>query len=173
MKLTQEKLDHLGQLTGLGADVCREALQRVNGDELEALEWLEQRGSIADAGLGRYSTAENKAQPGVVLTPMRSARRARRVSDTPLSLGEKLWLFFVGNRLVAWHRKDQSRRMECPLGALLTLLLIAWYVVAGVLLLGLVLGWRYRMEGPQLGADRLRALLGESVNRMRRKKGRR
>ena len=169
MKLTEEKREHLRQLTGLNPDVTREALEHSNGDELEALEWLEQTGRIPDSGLGYYSTAAEKAQPGVVLTPVRSSRTLPRFSDMPLTWGEKLWLFFVGNRLVAWHRKDQSRRMECPLGALLTLLLIAWYVVVGVLLLGFVLGWRCRMEGPQLGADRLKELLGKTINRLRRK----
>lgn len=169
VKLTEEKLGHLQQLTGLNPDVTRELLEQCKGDELEALEWLEQRGSIPDSGLGYYSTAEEKAQPGVVLTPMRSRKVVPQFSDMPLTLGERIWLFFVGNRLVARHRRDESRRIECPLGALVTLLIIAWYVVVGVLLLGLVLGWRYRMEGPQLGADRMKELLGKTINRLRRK----
>jgi hypothetical protein len=169
MNLTEGKLTHLQQLTGLERTAAREALERCGGDELEALELLERRGSIADSGLGYYSTALDKAQPGVVLSPMRSVRRTRRVSETSLTLGEKIWMFFVVNRLVARNRRDRKNRIECPLGALLTLLIIAWYVVAGVLLLGLLLGWRYRMEGPQLGQDRIRELVGETVNRLRRK----
>lgn len=172
MRMTEEKLQHLQEITGLRAGQAREALEQTQGDELEALEWLEQRGRIASAGLGYYSTAEKETQEAERLLPVMRRRSSRRVSDTPLSWGEKIWMFLVGNRLAAWNTKNQNQRFECPLGALLTLLVIAWYVVAAVLVLGWVLGWRYRMEGPQLGPEALRALLRrvfQLLHRLRRK----
>ena len=82
-----------------------------------------------------------------------------------------MWLFLVGNRLVAHKVEDPARRIECPLGALLALLVIAWYAVAAVLALGFALGWRYRLEGPQLGEKHLREQFARLWNWLRRRGG--
>lgn len=169
MNLTEEKLRHLQDITGLDAERSREALAWAQGDELEALAWLEQKGSIASAGLGFYSTAEEKTRETNGLAPVFRRREIQRVSDTPLGWGERIWLFLVGNRLVAVQRRNRNRRIECPLGVLLALLVIAWYAVIGVLVVGLVLGWRYRLEGPQLGKERVNAVLRQVQDWLRQK----
>ncbi len=172
MRLTEEKVEHLCSLTGLDEEHIREALEENRGDELETLAWLERRGSVADAGLGFYSTAEQSGTGTGPLVPVQGRRALQRVSvsEPPLDWGERIWLFLVGNRLVATKRDDTRRRIECPLGALLALLVIAWYVVVVVLLAGLVLGWRYRLAGPQLGADKLRSLVVQGMNWLKKRK---
>ena len=171
MKLTEEKLRHLQEFTHLSEAAAREALEWANGDELEALEWLEQEGRIPAGSLRFYSTAEEGRQQIGTLVAVPGRRRAQKVSDTPMTWGERVWLFLVGNRLVAHKVEDPARRMECPLGALLALLVIAWYAVAAVLLMGFALGWRYRLEGPQLGEEHLRELLVRLWNWLSRREG--
>jgi hypothetical protein len=171
VKLTEEKLRHLQQFTHLSEAAAREALEWANGDELEALEWLEQEGRIPAGSLGFYSTAEEGRQQKGTIVTVPGRRRAQKVSDTPLTWGERVWLFLVGNRLVAHKVEDPARRIECPLGALLALLVIAWYAVAAVLALGFALGWRYRLEGPQLGEEHLRELLARFLSWLSRREG--
>ena len=171
MKLTEEKLRHLQELTHLSEDVARDALEGTGGDELEALERLEQKGRIPAGSVGFYSTAEEGRKQTGTLSPLPGRRRAQKVSDTPMTWGERVWLFLVGNRLVAHKVEDRTRRIECPLGALLALLVIAWYAVAAVLALGFALGWRYRLEGPQLGEEHLREQFARLWNWLRRRGG--
>ncbi len=169
MRLSEEKVEHLRALTGLDADRVRDALEVNQGDELETLLWMEQQGILNSAGLGFYSTAEKSAEGAGAMLPAQGRQVVKHVSEPPLDWGERIWLFLVGNRLIATKWNDSRRRIECPLGALLALLAIAWYVVAAVLLLGLLLGWRYRLAGPQLGADNLRALLVQGMNWLKRR----
>lgn len=170
MRVSEEKVEHLCALTGLDEGLVRDALEGNQGDELETLVWLEQQGILISAELGFYSTAQESTEGAGAMLPAQSRQLVKHASEPPLDWGERIWLFLVGNRLIATKWNDSRRRIECPLGALLALLAIAWYVVAAVLLLGLLLGWRYRLAGPQLGADNLRALLVQGMNWLKRRK---
>lgn len=174
MKVTEEKCARLCALTGLGADQILGALEHTQGDELRALLHLKELGLIADSGVKTYSTAEHSAASAHASKLLVRAGERGLQSVKSLRWWERVWLFLVGNRLVAERR--ENRRIECPLGALLALLVIAWHVVAAVLVLGWVLGWRYRFEGPDLGEERLKKLLyewGIPLGRSRKERGRR
>jgi hypothetical protein len=166
MKLTEEKIIHLQGLTGLNGDKARKILEQCGGDELEALLLLEKKGVIAQSSVGRYTTAESATEKRHFITPSSTRHRRERVSDEPLGWGEHIWMLLVGNRLVARHKEDASRRIECPLGALAALLVIAWHVVVVVLVLGLLTGWRYQLVGPQLAplAKKIMKILRDEEN---------
>jgi hypothetical protein len=67
------------------------------------------------------------------------------------SAAEWFWSCLVNNRLEAYKKYDPTRQIQCPIGALLALVIIAWYVVAVILIVGIFMGWRYRLAGPELG----------------------
>lgn len=154
MNWTDDTLQKLINLTGVSREDAQAALEAADGDPLEALLWLERTGKCAHTGVGRYSTAagETQDQP----EPEEAADDGGEPTlDAPSIEGWKDTLFhlfhlLVDNRLEAWHRDDPERVIQCPLAAALVLLLLNWWVVAGVLLLGLALHWRYRLVGPQM-----------------------
>lgn len=150
MKLTEEKITRLQALAGVTEAQAREALNASDGDLLEGLLWLERTGMIASSGVGSYSTAGGTASE--------PAAEPRKVNDSQEEKDNSftgkvkwVWQWLVNNRLEAYKKYDPSRQIQCPIGALIGLVCIAWYVVLGILIVGICLGWRYRLAGPQLG----------------------
>lgn len=164
MKLTEEKRHRLQSLTGVTQKQAEEALHAANGDLLEALLWLEDAGFITSAGVGRYSTAgaPQSHQEGLPANqPNSSSLIPEDRPDSFTGWLKWLWMFLISNRLEAYQKYDPSRQIQCPLGVLIALVIIAWYAVAGVLILGICLGWRYRLGGPQLGGRKLNSIVSQ------------
>lgn len=163
MKQTEEKLNRLQSLTGVTLHQAEAALHAAKGDLLEALIWLEDAGFITSAGVGRYSTAGAPQPPQEELSSAQAPsllmpeKRPESVKDWL----KWLWMFLISNRLEAYKKYDPSRQIQCPMGVLIALVIIAWYAVAGVLILGICLGWRYRLAGPQLGGRKLNAIISQ------------
>ncbi|MCD7829108.1 MAG: hypothetical protein LUG58_01590 [Clostridiales bacterium] len=149
MRITAEKLERLQALTGLPQEQARKALEAADGDLLESLLLLERAGLIADAEVGRWSTggAETRLAP----RPARNADPQPGPQEKPEDLLRRCWHWLVYNRLEIYKKYDPSRQIRCPIGVLLGLLAVAWYVAAAALLIALCTGWRFRLAGPQLG----------------------
>ena len=163
MKLTEEKKQRMQSLTGVTPGQAEQALNTAQGDELEALLWLEHNGIIESAGVGYYSTV-GAVTKGTNTTPAVQLAETQRQESSPATLMERLrwfWRLLVGNRLEAYRKYDPTRKIECPLGALIALVLIAWYVVVVVLMIGICLGWRYRFAEPQLGGQRINRVVNQ------------
>lgn len=148
MEITTEKIERLCRLTGVFYFQAEDALREADGVLLDALALLEQQGLIESDGVGRYSTAG-------ALQESEPPRRRREPEPLPRPRNLREWLRWgwgclLNNRLEASRRDDPARQIQCPIGVLLVLLIIAWYAVVGVLALGMLLGWRYRLAGPQL-----------------------
>lgn len=158
MKQTAEKLQKLQNLAGVTEMQAREALNASNGDLLEGLLWLERMGIISDSGVGSYSTGG--AVP--MVTPVKEPEEAppEPKSKGILAKVKWCWRWLVNNRLEAYKKYNPSRQIQCPIGALIGLLCVAWYVVVLILIGGICLGWRYRLAGPQLGRKKINNVVG-------------
>jgi hypothetical protein len=148
MKQTEEKCARLRELTGVTEEQAREALNANQEDLLDSLLWLEKQGIIEHSGVGCWSTA------GSTQTEQRTEMVTTPPSQPPKTFTgwwKWLWSCLVNNRLEAYKKYDPTRQIQCPIGALLALVIIAWYVVAVILVVGIFMGWRYRLAGPELG----------------------
>lgn len=152
MKLNAEKIARLQELAGVTEIQAQEALNAANGDLLEALLWLERMGIIESAGVGSYSTV-GTPPPEPVEEALVTVKEPKNKSV--LSMIQWVWQWLVNNRLEAYKKYDPTRQIQCPIGALIGLLCIAWYVVVACLIAGVCLGWRYRLAGPQLGKRKI------------------
>ena len=163
MKLTEEKIRQIQELTGVTPEQAEQALSAANGDGLEALLWLQQSHIIENAGVGYYSTAVTPTYgTGTHLPVQREPEEHRdELPSTFTGWVQWIWRFLVSNRLEAYRKYDETRKIECPLGALIALLIIAWYVVVGVLMVGIFLGWRYRFAGPQMGGQKINRVVNQ------------
>lgn len=154
MNITEVQLQKLMDLTHVSREDAYAALLATEGDLLDALLWLEREGKCIHTGVGRYSTASG-VDHGEPVQEEHASEGGTSPLEAPEIEGWKDTLFhlfhlLVDNRLEAWNRNDPDRVIECPLAAALVLLLLNWWVVAGVLLVGMVLNWRYRLVGPQM-----------------------
>jgi hypothetical protein len=133
MKITEEQIQKLMAYTHATAEQAAAALKKADGDLLNALHLL----------LGEQTKEERPHSAGD--DPPAPTFVGRLVEFLRF-----LWRFLVENRLEA-YRPGTERKIECPLAALLALLVIAWYAVIFFVVLGLAFGWKFRFCGTDLG----------------------
>lgn len=171
MTIATEQVKRLCAASGVDEIAALSALERQDGDLLEALLELERQGSaVPPAGGGFYSTRQAEPEAGGPLVPgggpAGSAGPGRRGFVLVLTWGD-LWkglkdLFHKGrvNRMEVWRKGEQVTAM--PLLVLLLLLACFPQIMIPLLLIGWVLGFRYRLAGPDLPAG---GLLGSASRR--------
>lgn len=79
-----------------------------------------------------------------------------------LRFGQKCKRWLIDNRLEAYHSKS-GREFQVPVGVALVLLIMAFWMVPVLLILGFVLGWRYRLAGPDLDREDVNQVM-ENIN---------
>ena len=166
MDVTQELVQQLMKHAAVSEADARAALTATGGDLLDALVWLEQHGKIDLSGVG-----SSHSRPDAPPPPEYSYSEPPR-SPVPVQKQEsalqKIWRFLTENRLEC--RKGE-RRFEMPLAVLIALLFFAWYAVLLLALIALVLGWRCRFAGPQLGRKDVNDVMDQldsAADRLRR-----
>ena len=70
--------------------------------------------------------------------------------------------FLLDNRLEAYHRQS-GRDFQVPIGVCIILLVIAFWMVPAILIVGFFLGWRYRLAGPDLDREEVNKAM-EKIN---------
>lgn len=150
MDITLEQVEKLRARSDLGYEEARALLEQCNGSVLDALIELERRGRARppQGGEGAWSSkgpSKEEARPG------------RKVVTVTGSTWENFWkdlCCLVGRgwellRHCNAYRLQIDRRDRpltyMPLWVLLVLLVVAFYVTAPLLALGLLLGCRYRI----------------------------
>ena len=171
MTVTTEQIRRLCAASGVDEIAALSVLERQDGDLLEALLELERQGSaVPPAGGGFYSTRQASPQAGGALAagagPAGNAGGGDRSAGTDLTW-DVLWKGFRDllhrgrvNRMEVWRRGRQVTAM--PLLVLALLLACFPQIMVPLLLIGWVLGFRYRFTGPDLPAG---GLLGSARRR--------
>lgn len=165
MTVTPEQVRKLSEAAGVDEIAALSALERHDGDLLEAMLELERQGRVPPPeGGGFYSTRGQDAPPpggdsgNASGAPGAPARQGRNWYRWTASSGDELW---VG--LKDLFRRSMVNRMEIrrkgrmvagvPLLVLLLLLVCFFWVMAMVLGFGLLLGFRYHFAGPDLDRE--------------------
>ena len=141
-EITLEQVAKLKEYADVSFYDAKLALEQADGDLLEALLWLEKMGKITDAGAGAYTT---RPEQGTTDQSDPVPEEKEEENDW----GGRIKSFLVDNRLEAYHR-ESGREFQVPVGVCIVLLVIAFWMVPALLILGYCLGWRYRMAGPDL-----------------------
>lgn len=183
MEITLELVERLREKADVSYEEAKAALEEAGGSLLDALILLERRGRIP-AGAPRgavYSTRSGGAQGepegeapqdvppaggdrgrfyGLALTV---GGRKEKAGPSGRAEGEKTeggpWAFLqnllrasLENRLEVWQ--GESLMTGVPLLILALLLVLAFWITLPLLLVGLMLGCRYRLSGPDFDKDR-------------------
>lgn len=156
-EITLEQVTKLKEYADVSFADAKAALEASNGSLLDALLWLERNGKIPTAETAAYSTKEEAAEDKAA------------GSDGQTGEGEETmnWLnrakrFLLDNRLEAYHRQS-GRDFQVPIGVCIILLVIAFWMVPAILIVGFFLGWRYRLAGPDLDREEVNKAM-EKIN---------
>ena len=156
--ITLEQVEKLCERANVTYDEAKAALEATNGDLLEALINLERQGKAkAPKGGGQYVSAE-------VVEPQQDGRRhSNGASDKKTyktydgtSFGELVGRFIrfcgriinkgnINNFVVT---KAGEAVIKLPITAMVLLLILAFWVVIPLLIIGLFFGYRYFFNGP-------------------------
>ena len=172
MEITVEMVERLREKAPVSYAQAKEALEYSEGNLLDALIYLEEKGAIPQAEGTRWSGREGEGVPAhggrtggpgdtgagkekkhrsplgvVVVWPKGEKRRGRSLRE----LLSRLYRVLVDNELEVWRRDEPVTSL--PLLILLILFVFAFYVTIPLLLIGLFFGFRYRFSGPELERD--------------------
>ena len=152
MDVTLELVEQLRKRADVSYEEARAVLEETGGDLLEALILLEQRGKVRPDGgqSARYSTRPGSEQAA----PPPNQGPAR---PEPSSGGSG-WEAFVGfvrrcvtNRFEVWRWGEPI--VSIHLLIFILLVLLAFWISLPLLIVGLIMGCRYRFAGPDLDGN--------------------
>ena len=138
MNITIEQVEKVRMCTGVTYEQARSALEQTGGNVLDAVILLERQGH-REGDNGSYSTRPEEPEQRTSYEWKRPTGRQVReavssVASNCLSVSLEVW---------------KDRRMTCrvPILAAVLLVIIVPYVMVGLLLLGLCLGYRVHVVG--------------------------
>lgn len=159
--VTMEQVEKLREKTGVSYEEAKKVLTETEGDLLEAVILLEREGKVkTPSGGGTYHSKEKAAGQGSEGSqhPDSKKKAKSQQKEDSLSFGELVGSFFnwLGK---AFHKgntnnfeviKDGKNVMRVPLTVLVLLLIFAFWIVIPLLVIGLIVGFRYGFAGPDL-----------------------
>ncbi len=160
-----ELVEKLVKSTGVGYEDAKAALEASNWDLLEAAVWLE-KNNKAEARSARYGSTSEE-QPAAE-TPQESGTRGS-ASGNPNSFAASVNTFFgkVKNILLDNNfvlcRKNGEVIVELPVWIII-LVIIIWWPILLVILAALVIGFRFKLNGPDLGSKTVNRVINAAEN---------
>lgn len=151
-----ELVEKLKNSTGVSFEVAKAALEATNYNLLDAAVYLEKQGKV-QLGSGSYSAGENQQPAGEHQPPQQDpasfselvCRGLRFIVDgfaKLLSIGNK-------NSLVIHHENDKP--IAIPITLFVIVLLLGFWIVLPLMLVGMFCGFHYCFSGPNFGKQQV------------------
>lgn len=160
-----EKVEKLKEKTGISYEEAKAVLQETGGDLLDAFILLEQRGTIPPAEQAAKASTSSYTQDNWNTEETYEAynKQSKQQTDDSVSFGELVGRFFSwvgkmiqrGNQNSLHVTRSGEDFISVPVTLLVIFLLLAFWVVFPLLIIGLFCGFRYQFSGPDLGTDRV------------------
>lgn len=144
-----EKVEKLREKANVSYEEAKEALEKSNGDILDAMILLEKEGKTKKAGAERYSTKYEKELERFRNCEEKQERR-ERAKEECRSFGEKLksLLKKSAENFLVIDRKGE-RILKLPIFAVILILIFAWYAAIIAILVSVFMGCKYSFEGEE------------------------
>lgn len=157
--VTLEQVEKLREKANITYEEAKAALEKTNGDILEAIINLEKEQRIPAPEGGGYYRSKGPEEELKESRERKSEEETR--PDESISFAELArrfvgWCRRVigrGNRNSFEVRKDGTRIMTVPVTVLVVLLICGFWITFPLIIIGLFLGYRYRFAGPDLGKE--------------------
>lgn len=160
MAITLEQVEKLREKTGASYEACKDALERADGDMLDAVIYLEKLGSGKSATYTTQpveSTAE--AVKRALAQPTGQQKGKGKQKDPEWrdwardvgEMGVNLLRHSTVNQLEVW--RHDKMMTSVPVLILALLIILAFWITIPLIIVGLFVGCRYRFVGPDLGKE--------------------
>ena len=139
-----EKVDKLRERANVTYEEAKDALDRANGDILDAMILLEREGKTRNEGNGFFSTNGSTDS----CTEDEKQARKERIKENGRTFGEKVKELFrksTVNYLVVEHKGETL--IKLPILAFVLILLFAWYAAIIAVVVSLFCNCRYSFVG--------------------------
>lgn len=158
-------VEKLVEKTGLSYTEAKSALERADWDILEAMINLETQGKIRPGQTAEYTT-QGRAQEESSYTQKEKAKKEtydESYKKNTRSFGEWIRLLFdKGNSNSLELYKNGKRMLSMPITAFLIFLLVGFWVVIPLMIVGLFFDFKYRFAGPDLGKENINEAMGKA-----------
>ncbi len=169
-----ELVEKLVKTAGVSYEDAKTALESSGWDLLDAVVWLEKNGKIevktnhftTDPEQQQSQAAEEQHQQQTGNETYRgysSARRDPRTNGILHNILGKIRGILMDNELVICKQSGEIF-LELPIWLSVLLLIVAFWPTIGVLVLVFILGFRFRLHGPDLGGDMINGILNRAEN---------
>lgn len=164
--VTLEQVEKLRQRANISYDEARAALEKTDGDILEAIINLEKENRIsAPEGGGYYSSKRAEQNTGNNYSDTKFQGESKKNDST--SFGEMAgrlirWcgkIINIGNRNSFEVKKGRENIITVPVTVLVLLLIFTFWITLPLIIIGLFFGYRYMFAGPDLGRDNVNSTL--------------
>lgn len=170
--VTLEQVEKLREKANISYDEAKAALEKTNGDILEAIINLEKENRIPPPEGGGYYNSKREDQDSESYGKGTKFKGGSKKDDS-ISFGELVNKFFKGcgkilekgNRNSFEVKKDGANVITVPVTVLGVLLLFTFWITVPVIIVGLFFGYRYMFSGPDLGKENVNKTL-DSVAEM-------
>ncbi len=154
--VTLEQVEKLREKANVSFEEAKAALDATNGDLLDAIIYLEKQGRVnAPAGGGYYSsqyTDEEKRSSGDA--GYKKPNNGSAFKDMMGKFGRFLIkVFRIGNTNFLEAQKNGEVLFDCPVTALILLLIFFFWAVVPLFILSLFFGFRYSFVGNEMGIE--------------------
>ncbi len=139
-----EKVEKLVNKAGVSYEEAKSALERANGDLLDAMILLEREGKTASSGTGSYSTRYEE-QTQYVPVAEAAAREEKSGGKKFSEFCRKVGHFLSSNYLIIARKGEQMAKL--PLWLMVIILLFAWHISLILIIVSLFFGFTYRFCG--------------------------
>ncbi len=155
--VTIEQVEKLREKANVTYEEARNALDACGGDILDAMIYLEQRGKIqspANDGCFKHSQQENQSEQEQAESE--HGKRDTAQGETFSSLMGRFFrwcgvILVKGNTNTFEVSRNGSPIISVPVTILVVLLILAFWVVLPLIVIGLFFNCRYSFHGPDLG----------------------
>ena len=181
-----ELVEKLVNSTGVGYEEAKKALESSGWDLLDAAVWLEKNGKIENKTNHFSTNPEQQQQQQKQQEEEQRKEEQRKADNTRNSTGRpssgsrilqtiltKARQIIMDNELVICKNSGEIF-LEIPIWLAIILLVVAFWPSVIVLVLVFILGFRFRLHGPDLGSEKVNNILkqlestaGDFIDRMK------
>ena len=142
-----EKVEKLRERANVSYEEAQKALEENEWDLLDAMVALEKSGKTSSPKQQQYSTSYDE-QNGYISVKTKVEQQENEKPHLGRSIGEAFQSFFRICRQ-NWFciRKGQDLMLRIPLFAVIIILIFTWKFAIPILLIALLFGFRYSLEG--------------------------
>lgn len=159
--ITLEKVEKLTEVTGVSYAEAKQALEETQGDMLEAVLLLERQEKVKRPTNGGFASSQKQ----------RTQQKPKTENDSFAKFIEWLkHILHLGNTNDFVVYREMNDTLSIPLTIFVVLLIVAFWIVFPLLIIGLFFNYRYKFTGPSFKNEKVNKTL-ESISNVTVKTG--